>query len=301
VQFKSATSHIDRLATVVEHGHLLAACLAAVQYSPVQVLAAQIRSMTVDQHSALLSLDTGVDVRAKLIVAADGANSKCRETAGIPASRKQYQQTAFVANLRAERMHNGLARQWFAPQGVIALLPMPQADVVNLVWSAPDDLTDCSIGDRSAELFLKFVQPLALPALGALRLIDDTQSVPLQQVLATQLIGPRLVLIGDAAHAIHPMAGHGLNLGFGDIEVLTEVLAQRSRSSDIGARQLLRRYERARAEPIMQMAFVTDGLYRLFFQDVNSGLSKTVRDIGWSFISRSSWLRKQMIDHASKN
>lgn len=297
VLFESANAQLDRLATIVEHGHLVAQLSQAVHYSAVQCFAGLPSSLIQQANRCEVGLANGTLISAKLVVAADGANSIIRQLAHIEVQQKAYEQIAVVATLTGQQPHNGLARQWFAPNGVIALLPLPDPCALNLVWSAPDQWATQLLAMSEVE-FSDAVTQASVGSFGPLQLQGSRQSVPLQNQRSCRLIGTRLVLVGDAAHVVHPMAGHGLNLGFGDLQALEQVLTA-APIDDPGVRVLLRKYERARAQPIAVMNRVTDGLFRVFFDAPTS--FTVARDIGWRIVSQSDMLKRKMIEHASTN
>lgn len=252
------------LAWIVEERELRAA-LVPLQYAAgVEIIApAQFEALSFSPQSALLSLDGGEQIAARLLVGADGVNSWVRKAAGIMVEPRPYGQTAVVANFACERAHHGCARQWFLPgEGILAWLPLPGRRI-SIVWSAPEALArqllaldPVALGER--------VAAAGRQALGGLALITPPAAFPLRFLRVPSCVAHRLALVGDAAHGVHPLAGQGVNLGFGDAEALAHVLATRGPVGDAGAPILLERYARARAEPVLSMQAVTDGLARLF-------------------------------------
>jgi ubiquinone biosynthesis UbiH/UbiF/VisC/COQ6 family hydroxylase len=211
---------------------------------------------------ATLRLESGEELRARLLVAADGADSWLRREAGIAVEEKAYGQTAVVANFAIGEPHRGVALQWFRPDGVLALLPLP-GDRASMVWSARQDLAERLLALGPGELCAE-VEAASRSVLGRLALITPAAAFTLRLIRARQLSAPRLVLVGDAAHNLHPLAGQGVNLGFQDARELASVLAARGQERDAGSRALLRRYERARKEDVLAMTAATHGLQRLF-------------------------------------
>jgi ubiquinone biosynthesis UbiH/UbiF/VisC/COQ6 family hydroxylase len=255
-------------------------------------------------ESASLSLAGGGRLSAELVIAADGTSSRLRDFAGITHEVRDYDQTAIVANFEAGRPHRDCAWQWFGDFGVIALLPLPSGDLghggsrVSLVWSAPADEAVRALGADGEPLDLR-VEKMTGGRLGSLRMITPAAAFPLRAVRCRQVIKPSFVLIGDAAHAVHPMAGQGMNLGFGDIRgLLDHVLKRRDFAAPATAPDWfdLRRYERSRREPVAVMQLALDGLHWAF-NDVPTPLAG-LRDLGWSLVARSEWLRRRMIEHA---
>lgn len=209
-----------------------------------------------------LTTEGGETIRARLVVGADGADSWVRERAGICASVRDYRQQGVVAHFRCERPHCGTAHQWFRADGVLALLPLP-GDRVSMVWSAADELAD-ELKGLDGEALAERVTAASASILGRLEPESRPLGFPLRLLKVRDLVAPRVALAGDAAHAVHPLAGQGVNLGFQDVRELARVLADREPGRDCGDYPLLRRYERARREDVVLMQAATDGLQRLF-------------------------------------
>lgn len=284
LEFDAYRNGVPELAAIVEEGNLqgaVAACLAG--RDDVQVLGGVgCERVEWSAGAATLSLSNGNALQARLVVAADGADSKTRAAAGIAVRLHEYGQQGVVANFSVSRPHGGVARQWFFDDGVLALLPLP-GNQVSMVWSTSDANAARLLalgGDAIAET----VAQACAHGLGEMRAAGAVKAFALRRLRADALIGPRLALVGDAAHNVHPLAGQGLNLGFADAEVLADVLRHRGEETDCGARALLRRYERARKEDMLAMEYVTDGLHALFGSRLpgvpalrNAGLALTDR------------------------
>ena len=224
-----------------------------------------------------------VALTARLIVGADGIRSWIREAAGIVAAPKPYGQTAVVANFSCQRAHHGMARQWFRSDGgVLAWLPLPERRI-SMVWSAPDALAADLLALDPAALCAQ-VAAAGDHALGELALLTPAAAFPLSLLKLPTTIAHRLALVGDAAHGVHPLAGQGVNLGFGDAQALATVLAERGPVADVGAPILLERFARRRAEPVLAMQAVTDGLVRLFGHD--TPWLKSLRNAGLAAVDR---------------
>jgi ubiquinone biosynthesis UbiH/UbiF/VisC/COQ6 family hydroxylase len=212
---------------------------------------------------AILTLSGSRQLAARLLVAADGIRSWVRGAAGITAEPRAYGQTGVVANFACERAHHGVARQWFRADGsVLAWLPLPGRRI-SIVWSAPDALAHDLLA-LTPEALAERVGAAGGHALGTLSAICASAGFPLAMLRLPTTVAHRLALVGDAAHGVHPLAGQGVNLGFGDALVLAQVLAERGPVDDPGAPILLTRYARRRVEPVLAMQAVTDGLARLF-------------------------------------
>jgi ubiquinone biosynthesis UbiH/UbiF/VisC/COQ6 family hydroxylase len=246
-----------------------------------------------DSH-AEIQLTDGNSVQAALVVGADGLNSWVREQAAIDISRRSYQQTGVVANFRAEHSHRHVAYQWFRRDGVLALLPLPDA-MVSMVWSANEDRANTLLGLSEADL-CREVADASFRTLGDLQLVTGAAAFPLNFLHVKSLVRPRLALIGDAAHGIHPLAGQGVNLGLRDARELATLLAGRGMQSDCGDFFLLRRYERARKEDILAMEMATDGLYKLF-QKSNPALIRW-RNMGLEITNRLPFVKNTLMQHA---
>lgn len=208
-----------------------------------------------------LTLEDGRTLDAALVVGADGVNSWVRTQVGLDAHFTDYDELGVIANFRCEKPHLGCAWQWFRPDGVLAFLPLPDQHM-SMVWSAPEA--------RGRELLQHDAATLAIEVaaagdhvLGALELVTPAAGFPLRLMQVPKVIAPGVALVGDAAHAIHPLSGHGVNLGFADVRVLAGVLADSDRSV-LGDVRVLRRYERKRAEEVQALQLTTHALHELF-------------------------------------
>ncbi|MEZ5651491.1 MAG: FAD-dependent monooxygenase [Burkholderiaceae bacterium] len=311
----------ESLAWIIEQDNLLRA-LAAAMPGRVRETTGEIAGIawSQDGRSVTVDLEDGQRVRAALLVGADGARSAVRAHAGIAVQGDAYDHHAVVAHLHCEAGHRDTAWQWFGDHGVLALLPLPDsADVgppaadpvsgrmVSIVWSTAPGRAR-SLVEGGAQALGEAVAEVAGGLLGEMRPISDPIAFPLARRWASSPIGERLVLIGDAAHVMHPLAGQGLNVGLGDVLDLTEVLAQaRGRFSgsgfDPGQALLLRRHRRRRAEPVGSMLALTDGLQRLFGPATASPAAlplRAVRDAGWRLFARQALLRRQLTRAATR-
>ena len=239
-----------------------------------------------------LRLHGGEVLRAKLVIGADGADSWVRSQAGITAKIRPYQQSGVVANFETEQAHGNIARQWFRSDGALAWLPLP-GKRISIVWSAQQDKAD-ELMHLPPHAFTDAVVKGGFETLGALHLITPPAAFPLRMVSVDRLIQPRLALIGDAAHAIHPLAGQGVNLGLQDAQQLARLLA--AGSPDCGELGLLRRYERARKEDILALKAVTHGLHMLF-NNTNPLLAR-LRNFGSTLTNRQSWIKNKLVQQA---
>ncbi len=296
IEFSAYRSGVPELASIVEEANLQQALQAALSAQANLTLVSG--SGCVEAHwgdaQATLSLSDGSQIAARLVVAADGAESALRRAAGIATQIHEYGQTGVVANFHAGRPHRDTAYQWFLHKGVLALLPLP-GNHVSMVWSAADADAQELLGADADELACR-VEQASAGMLGALRPLGDAAGFALRRMRAARLIAPRLALVGDTAHNVHPLAGQGLNLGFGDAQALAAVLAVRGMEHDCGAVSLLRRYERSRVEELLAMEAVTDGLQVLF--DSKLPGAKRLRNAGLSLVNRISPLKRLLVKRA---
>ena len=243
-----------------------------------------------------IGLKAGGTRGASLLVAADGIRSKLRGLAGIKTVTWSYPQSAIVTNVKHERPHDGVAVEHFLPGGPFAILPLT-GNRSSLVWTERKD---------DAERLIKsddFVFQVELERrfghrLGAIELEGGRHAYPLGLILARDFVRPRFALLGDAAHGIHPIAGQGLNLGFRDAAALAETVVDAWRLGlDIGALDMLRRYERWRRYDTWQMGVMTDVLNRLFSNDISP--VRALRDIGLGIVDRLPKLKQMFIGEAA--
>jgi ubiquinone biosynthesis UbiH/UbiF/VisC/COQ6 family hydroxylase len=295
LSFDAYAARVARLATIGEESELLRVLSLAAGFAPgLTRITAGMRTLEVGPRTATVTLDDGSVLTAALVVGADGAGSAVRAAAGISADLQPYPHTAVVANFSAERPHDGVAWQWFCGEGVVALLPLP-GRAASLVWSAPHALADELRAMAPAELAAR-VTARSGGVLGALDPLGPAYGFPLRRLTVDRLVVPRVALVGDAAHVVHPLAGQGLNLGMQDVSTLLDVIKARESWRDAGDLVLLRRYARARAEPIGLIRFTTDSLSRLFA--VDDPLVRSFRNRGMAWVNRTGPLKSALIRHA---
>ena len=259
LEFDAYRAGVDALAWIVEEAALRERLAPA---ADVARLPGRIENLGVDPDAVRLRLADGHALEARLCVGADGAQSVVREQAGMSASHQDYPQRAVLANFACERAHGNAAYQWFQGGPVLALLPLPGAHV-SMVWSTGEAEAERLLG-LAPDALCAEVAAASAGILGELSLVTAARAFPLRRISARRSVAPRVALIGDAAHVIHPLAGQGANLGLQDARVLAQVLAHREPGRDPGDARLLRRYERARAAHVAAMDATVDGLYRLF-------------------------------------
>lgn len=285
------------LAHIVEHRALMSALVSATVDAGLRL----IEGHTVDGLSAadangasFISLAGRASIEARLVVGADGRGSQVRRLAGIDVIEKDYASDAVVANFAAERPHGNIAMQWFSANGVLAFLPLP-GNQISIVWSTSRA--------RGAELlalddaaFAGVVAAAGGNRLGKLKLASAREAIALKRVCAQTWVRPGLALIGDAAHAIHPLAGQGVNLGLGDAQQLVAELASKGPFSGAGDMAVLRRYARNRAESAALMAETTDYLQMLFLRD--DRMAKWLRRNGFTWFDRLPVVKRMATEYA---
>jgi len=242
--------------------------------------------------AATLNLEDGRELTTKLIVAADGANSWVRRQAGISVEKTPYFQQGIVANFTTSLPHQHIARQWFKRDGVLAWLPLPDQRM-SMVWSLFDEQAN-KLLQLDDEAFCQTVAEAGQHMLGTLQLMTPPAAFPLAVQRSAALVAPRLALVGDAAHLVHPLAGQGMNLGLRDVQALAGIIAESSQ--DAGDWLALRRYERARKADILAMQAVTYGLQKLFNND--NPMLGWLRNTGLNAVDKIAPLKRLLISQA---
>lgn len=238
-----------------------------------------------------LHLANGDKLVSRLLIAADGAHSWVRQQAGIGFLLEDYRHVGVVANFEIEKPHRGAAWQWFRADGVLAYLPLP-GNRISIVWSTPPDHADALRALSPGQLADK-VGEAGRHALGRLRGITPAAGFPLKRRLADEWTRPGLVLLGDAAHTVHPLAGQGVNLGFRDSRLLAQVLKGGGNPGEPGR---LAGYAARRREDVVSMQFTTGGLRKLFGHP--ESLIRTLRNQGMNFTDHFSPLTQALMHHA---
>ena len=285
------------LATIVEHAvvmHALQDALASEGRVDFRCSVAPIEMHAGDDHRRTLTFSDGTKIDSDLLIAADGARSQIRNWAGIAHTETDYESDGVVANFRCAKPHGDVARQWFRDDSVLAFLPLPD-NHVSIVWSTTKSASQQLPTDNAA--FSETVADSGHHTLGAMTLVSPIARFPLARMAAKQWVQPGMALMGDAAHAVHPLAGQGVNLGFADASTMCDIIAARSRFSGIGDLALLRKYERARCEAAFAVGEVTDRLRGLYLYD--GAAAKWLRNNGLRCLNQMPGAKAMLIDYAA--
>lgn len=246
---------------------------------------------------ALVVLGDGTEIAARLLVAADGVNSRLRDLAGISTVSWEYGQSGIVCTVAHERPHEGRAEEHFLPAGPFAILPL-KGNRSSIVWTERTDEARRLVEEAAGLPFEAELEQRFGLKLGEIRVEDRPRAWPLGLKLARAFVARRFALCGDAAHGIHPIAGQGLNLGFKDAAALAEVVVEADRlGEDLGALDVLERYQRWRRFDTVQMGVTTDLLNRLFSNDL--GPLRVMRDIGLGLVERMPRMKDFFVRQAS--
>jgi len=286
------------LAWIVESSELERVLRQAVQVFGISRQADKFREL---QAGAAIT-ESGKRLEADLLVGADGANSPVRAAAGISHESKAYSDTGLVVHLTAQYPHQNTALQWFTADGVLALLPLPdtaQGHQVSMVWSMHEPLARELLALPDAQRRARIEDRLEHAGqgrLGRLRVRSPVSGFPLT-LEQTGMVAPGIALAGDAAHRVHPLAGQGLNLGLADAQALVRVQREKESYRAAGDLRVLRRYRRARSEPVMAMRLATDGLHRLFA--AQSAPLAWARNRGMLLVDRVPFIKQRLIAGAS--
>ena len=250
---------------------------------------------TASDSGVTVKLESGGEIKASLLVAAEGRMSRLRDQAGIATNEWTYPQAGIVATIKHELPHSGIACEKFFPEGPFAILPLTK-NRSSLVWTTRKKFAPI-IMNFADDIFEHEVQEKVGDFLGCVKVTGPRWSYPLSFLMVERYTDDRLVLVGDAAHRIHPIAGQGLNLGFRDIAALIEVLSlARGNGEDIGSTPVLARYEQWRRTDNVMLGAITDGLNRLFSNEIPP--IKLIRNAGFGLVNKSPQLKKLFISHA---
>lgn len=286
------------LAWIVEAGRLAAALEEQAATLPdVSVRrGARVVACTATESRAAVTLEGGETIESDLVVGADGPESPVRAMLGLDAEEVSYEEIAIVANFAVEQAHGEIARQWFSRDGVLAWLPLP-GKRISIVWSAPSAVAD-ELAALDARAFERRVRDAGGAALGDLELLSEVGRFALRIVRVQRTVAPGAALIGDAAHAVHPLAGQGVNLGFQDARLLADEVGERSAVERPGDLRVLRRYARQRREDVTAMQFVTDRLDKLFASGTPA--MSLLRNAGMDLVDRQGWIKGLLAGRAMR-
>ncbi|MBP6563131.1 MAG: UbiH/UbiF family hydroxylase [Neisseriaceae bacterium] len=291
IEFSAKESHTTHLSTIAENRWLLSGLWAELTRQNITILSGSRGShLHTDVQQARVTLENGDIIQAKLIIGADGANSWVRQQAAINIQVDPYHHHGVVANFKCEHDHQGVAYQWFKDGEILAYLPLPNQHM-SMVWSTtqPDKLLSLS-----PEALAAAVAERGQHTLGQLTVVTPANAFELRLIRPESTIAQRILLVGDAAHTIHPLAGQGVNLGFGDAQALAQLIGA---ARDPGQAALLRLYAQRRLEPVRTMQMSCDTLFKLFGQD-KIPLLPWLRNTGLSLTNRFTPIKKKLIAHA---
>jgi 2-polyprenylphenol 6-hydroxylase len=291
LRFDCAELGEPHLGVIAEGGELQWRALQSARDAGITIIEAGVASLA---HAAApgLILGNGQQVRAALIVGADGAQSKVRSLFEIETQGHAYHQDALVAHVRTAKPHQNTAWQRFLAAGPLALLPLRDGRC-SIVWSVPHSQAQ-RLQEMSAAEFSAQLTTASGEVLGRCELTTPVAAFALHLQTALEYTRPGLVLVGDAAHSVHPLAGQGLNLGLADVAALIEALS--GAGPELGELRRLRRYERRRKSDNLIAAGGLDGLERLF-SDTRPWVSG-LRNAGMSMVNRAAWLKRRLARHA---
>ncbi|NNE89440.1 MAG: 2-octaprenyl-6-methoxyphenyl hydroxylase [Silicimonas sp.] len=282
---------------MVEDRHLRPALLDAVAKSDITEISGEsVENEDPDTAGVTVTLSSGKSLRARLLIACDGKKSAIAHRAGIKRIGWQYDQSALVTAISHERPHNGTAHQFFMPSGPLAILPLTK-NRASIVWTETRARAQ-TIQAMDDEAYLEELRPRFGDFLGDISLAGARFTYPLELSIASRFVAQRTALVGDAAHAVHPIAGQGLNAGLKDVAALAEVLVDaKRRGEDIGRADVLARYQQWRRFDTASLALATDTFNKLFSND-NTAL-RLIRDIGLGVTNALPGLRRGLIREAA--
>ncbi len=294
LRFDCAEIGEPNLGYIVDGASLQWQCLEAARAAGAVLLEAELAGIVDAAAHVSVILRDGRELSGELLIAADGPRSKTRDLLGIGTAGHAYHQDALVAHVRTAKPHGNTAWQRFLESGPLAFLPLPDGRS-SIVWSA-------ALPEAAR---LRGLDPAAFGAaltqasggvLGNCELSSATASFPLQLQYALEYVRPRAVLLGDAAHVVHPLAGQGLNLGLLDCAALAEVLGEAGNAGFFGEHRLLRRYERWRRSENLLAAGALDGLERLFSNA--DSLTRGLRSAGLSVVGKAPFIKRRLAQRA---
>ena len=298
ITFSHQDINLPQLGYIVENDHLQHRLWQrATQSDDIHLLVpGQVKILHLDAVNNVIQLQDDRLIQARLVVGADGGRSMVRAQAGFPIAFSDYGQQAIVATIRTEFPHQNIARQVFTPSGPLAFLPLWQSNLCSIVWSQDNERATSLLALSGAE-FAKQIATAFDMQLGVCQLESERQHYPLRMQLARKWVSDGVVIIGDAAHTIHPLAGQGANLGMQDAVALADTLiALKQDNKDFAARQHLRAFERWRKAEASQMVATMAGFKSLFAG--SHPIKKLIRGAGMSLMDQLSPVKQQLIARA---
>lgn len=297
IHFDSADLCEPTLGYIIENRLIQSALEAVLQKRPaVWYRPAALEDLSLQNDRVHLQLEDGRRLTAKLVVGADGADSRVRELSGIELETRHYEQTAVVCTVETELPHRDTARQRFLETGPLAFLPFNDPHCSSIVWSTTPEMAQLLLRLPDEAFRLKLEEAFA-SALGSIVSTGPRAAFPLVRAHAEHYVRPRLALVGDAAHRIHPLAGQGANLGFLDAATLAEVVAEaQAAGQDIGVRGVLRRYERWRKGENLAMMLTMDLFKELFGSGF--GPVRLARNLGLALTDKAVPLKRWIMERA---
>ncbi|NUY39479.1 2-octaprenyl-6-methoxyphenyl hydroxylase [Wolbachia endosymbiont of Litomosoides brasiliensis] len=254
------------------------------------------KTITCDAGCVEVILDNNQKLISSLLICAEGKNSKLPVLFSIPIIKFDYKQSSIVFNVKHKLHHRNLAVERFFPGGPFAILPMKSGYASSIVWTEKSEISKMLM-DLPKEEFIIELKKRFGSCLGEIKLDGERKSYPLSFAFAKKLYKSRVLLIGDAAHSIHPVAGQGLNLGIRNVEsVIRQIVAAKVSGVDVGSSYLLKKILRDRCFDNFTMALATDGLNRIFSNKILC--AKALRSFGLMAVENSNFLKKRFIRHA---
>jgi len=289
------SSKNDDLGFIIENNQIIHALHEAIEcFSNIKVINSEVKSIVDEKTHYQINLDSLTGLNTDLLIGADGFNSSIRKFASISSEDRDYDQHAFVFNIETHEKLDNAIWQRFNADSISAVLPLDD-HIASIVWSVKNELKD-ELDVMDQELFLKSFSRSVEHAFGKLKIVSNINSFPLYEMKAKEYVKPNLVLIGDAAHRIHPLAGQGANIGFMDIMELINVLED-SNFTNLGNIRSLKKYERRRKFENEMMSNAMTGLDGIFKN--TSEFIRTLRGFGMNLIDLSDSLKSKILERAN--
>jgi len=289
------SSKNDELGFIIENNQIIHALHEAIECcSNIKIINSEVKSIVDEKTHYQINLDSSTSLNADLLIGADGFNSSIRKFASISSKDRDYDQHAFVFNIQTHEKLDNAIWQRFNSDSISAVLPLDD-QIASIVWSVKNELKD-KLDVMNQELFLKSFSRSVEHAFGKLKIVSTINSFPLYEMKANEYVKPNLVLIGDAAHRIHPLAGQGANIGFMDIMELINVL-EGYNFTNLGNIRSLKKYERRRKFENEMMSNAMTGLDGIFKN--TSEFVRTLRGFGMNLIDSSDSLKSKILERAS--